>query len=154
MRKHYTFIRNGVTYSCSAHRVARPLGSAAITEWFAIARGMEVRCFRVSGREFDSPLTTREFEDRIVVKVVATATSVSDRVDSDAILHAEALSPGRFVRLPDGRPGIVQDLDITRKHALVEWCDGPEPQTEWISIGQLALREYRPSPSDEESISD
>lgn len=148
IRKHHTFTRNGVTYECHAHKVARPLGSAAIYEWFVQANEKKAHCFRFTGSEFDTTFTTQQFEDEIVVCVVASELPETETIDADAILKAEALTPGRFILHRDGRSGVVQGLDVTRRFAAFEYDEGSSRTSEWVSIDDLIVRGYRAGSSD------
>ena len=65
---------------------------------------------------------------------------------ADAILKAEALTPGRIVQHKDGRTGVVQELDVTRKHVLFEFRKDRALETEWVRIDDLLLDNYRATP--------
>lgn len=144
-KRHHSFTRNGVTYTCDAHLVSRPHGGASIFEWIARTKEKEVQCFRFTGHEFDTTFTTREFEDEIVVRVVGGQLSSASPA-ADAILKAEALTPGRIVQHKDGRTGVVQELDVTRKHVLFEFRKDRALETEWVRIDDLVLDNYRATP--------
>lgn len=134
-----------MTYTCDAHLVSRPHGGASVYEWIARAKEKEVHCFRFTGHEFDTTFTTREFEDEIVVRVVGGQLSSASPA-ADAILKAEALTPGRIVQHKDGRTGVVQELDVTRKHVLFEFRKDRALETAWVRIDDLVLDNYRATP--------